>query len=126
MDGVPSWGVTDTLMKGSPDVYDALNTEKRDGAFTAFAVDAPRKVDLLADLDAAQVQGQLAHERDCLGFMMTAWPWPEGEWRSDEIFRREDMLRQIEDVRAQDADGILCEVLEGIEALVLRTEPTAQ
>jgi len=113
-------------MKGSPYMIDALEIQERAGLIPAKAGEAVRRIDLAIALDGTQVVGRLAHERDCLAFMLSSWPWPEGEWRRDETFRAEDMIQQIADVRSADPEGILENVLSAIEAHVRGTEPTRQ
>lgn len=107
-------------------MIDALNIQERAGLIPAKAGEAVRRIDLTIALDAAHVTGALAHERDCLAFMLASWPWPEGGLRKDETFRIEDMIEQIADVRAADPKGILENVLAAVEAHVRGTEPTCQ
>jgi hypothetical protein len=113
-------------MKGSPYMIDALKIQERAGLIPAKAGEAVRRIDLTIALDAAHVTGALAHERDCLAFMLASWPWPEEGLRKDETFRMEDMIDQIADVRAADVMGVLEEVLAAIETHVRGTEPTRQ
>ena len=83
------------------------------------------RASLLARLDGARVEGALAHERDCLSFMLSSWPWPEG-WDAEGFFTMEDMAAQLRDLRAVDLDGALTDVADRIARHVAASGPTRQ
>jgi hypothetical protein len=98
--------------------------EQRAGKLTQVGK-APDLEDLTAALETPGLQGGLAHERDCLAFMMTGWPSYEGT-KAEECFSRSDLLLQIEDVRRADVHGELEMVVDAIEHHAMLTGPTVQ
>lgn len=113
-------------MKGSPDMIDALENDVRAGACAASAVTSPSRSELMAGLEAVKVKGQLAHERDCLLFMATSWPWPQDRWVAEDTFSKKDLIEQIDDVRRFDVDGELEDLLAALEVDIVGRGPTEQ
>lgn len=107
-------------------MIDALKDDVRAGACAASAATTPSRSELMAGLEAVKVKGQLAHERDCLLFMATSWPWPADAWVEGEVFSKKDVLDQIADVRRCDAAGDLEDLLAGLEADIGAHGPTEQ
>lgn len=98
--------------------------EQRAGKTTQFGR-TPELEDMKEALETPGLQGRLAHERDCLAFMITGWPSYEGS-RAEECFTTSDLLLQIQDVRRADVHGELGMVVDAIERHARLTGPSVQ
>lgn len=103
------------------------STGQRDGKVPVLLFAETGRKGMVAALDALDLTGPAAFERDCLSFMLDGWPAYPDAGTPDECFTLSDVIAQIDDLRiASQGDPEVAHVLEAISGTIHSSAPTSQ
>ncbi len=97
----------------------------RDGVSASNFAQPSSILDLNIELDHIDLDGEIAHERDCLSFMLAGWPeYKNGNVK--EYFTKQDVCNQIQTMRKISENEDLNQILDHVEQYVIKNGATFQ